>query len=166
VTSAKNMATGCCACAARAPRSSWSRCRPQWEELSNGLLESARAGRPAQQPRHPDGPSRSYPPPAAPRGSSRHTDDQGTPSHAAPQMSRPCSTLVLTCGTSRSPPATPTRAPRCGTTGPATTSTATRTTSWPPTWLPVPDEARVSRCSYPGKRPTLPRRVRVAVPPL
>jgi site-specific recombinase XerD len=29
VTSARNMATGCCACAARAPRSSWSRCRQQ-----------------------------------------------------------------------------------------------------------------------------------------
>ena len=31
------------------------------------------------------------------------------------------------------------RAPRCGTTGPATTWTATRTTSWPPTWPPAPD---------------------------
>src|SRR5689334_16523124 len=28
-TSARSMATGCCACAGRAPRSSWSRCRPR-----------------------------------------------------------------------------------------------------------------------------------------
>ena len=53
--------------------------------------------------------------------------------------SRPCSTLAWTCGTSRSRPATPIREPRCATTGPARTSTATRTTSWPPTWPPAPD---------------------------
>ncbi len=117
----------------------------------------ARAG-PAQQPRYPDGPSRSYPPTEAPRRSSRHTDDQGTPSHAPPHTSLPVSTLASTCETSRLPPATPTRAPRCGTTEPATTSTATRTTSWPPTWPPVPEEARASRCFCPGKRPALPMR--------
>ena len=41
--------------------------------------------------------------------------------------------------TSRSPPVTPTRAPRCATTGPARTWTATRTTSSPPSWPPAPD---------------------------
>jgi Phage integrase family len=40
---------------------------------------------------------------------------------------------------------TPTRAPRCATTGPARTSTATRTTSSPPSWPPAPDPACVSR---------------------
>jgi integrase/recombinase XerD len=64
-------------------------------------------------------------------------------------MSRPCSTLALTCATCRSPPATPTHAPRCGTTGPATTSTATRTTSWPPTWHLARDPACASRGLYP-----------------
>jgi hypothetical protein len=39
----------------------------------------------------------------------------------------------------RSLPATPTRAPPCGTTGPARTWTVTPTTSWPPTWPPAPD---------------------------
>jgi len=43
------------------------------------------------------------------------------------------STPAWTSGTSRSPPATSIRASPCATTGPAPTSTATRTTSWPPT---------------------------------
>jgi len=55
--------------------------------------------------------------------------------------SRPCSTRAWTSATSRSRPATPIRAPRCATTGPAKTSTATRTMSWPPTWPPAPDRA-------------------------
>ena len=38
----------------------------------------------------------------------------------------------------------------------ATTSTATRITSWPPTWPPAPDLAYVSRGSCRGRRPTLP----------
>ncbi len=63
--------------------------------------------------------------------------------------SRLCSTLALACATCRSPPATPTRAPRCGTTGSATTSTATRTTSWPPTWHLARDPACASRGLYP-----------------
>jgi hypothetical protein len=40
---------------------------------------------------------------------------------------------------SRSPPGTLIHAPRCARTGPARTSTATLTTSWPPTWPPAPD---------------------------
>ena len=56
----------------------------------------------------------------------------------------------------RSPPATPTRAPPCGMTEPARTWTATPTTSWPPTWLPAPDPAYVSRGRSRGRRPTLP----------
>ena len=39
--------------------------------------------------------------------------------------------------------------------GPATTWTATRTTSWPPTWPPAPDLAYVSRGCCRGRRPTL-----------
>ena len=41
----EEMATGCCTCAARAPRSSWSRCRPQQGGLSTGPLGSVPAGR-------------------------------------------------------------------------------------------------------------------------
>ena len=72
------------------------------------------------------------PPEYAPPGHIRTCS--GTPS------SPPCSTPGSTCATSRSPPATPTRAPPCVTTGPARTSTATRTTSWPPTWPPAPNQ--------------------------
>jgi hypothetical protein len=46
-----------------------------------------------------------------------------------------------TCATSRSPPATPTPAPPCATTGPARTSTGTPTTSSLPTWPLAPDPA-------------------------
>jgi len=41
--------------------------------------------------------------------------------------------------TYRSPPGTPTREPRCGTTAPARTSIGTRTTSWRRTWRRAPD---------------------------
>jgi integrase/recombinase XerD len=58
---------------------------------------------------------------------------------SATPLSRPCSMLAWTCGTSRSPPGTLIRGPRCGTTGPARTLTATPTTSRPPTWPPAPD---------------------------
>jgi integrase/recombinase XerD len=44
--------------------------------------------------------------------------------------------------TSRSPHATPTLRPRCATTGPARTSTDTRTTSSPPSWPLEPDHSR------------------------
>ena len=71
-------------------------------------------------------------------------------------LSRPCSTPALTCATCRSPPVTPTRAPRCGMAGPARTWTATRTTSWPPTWPPAPDQACASLGLNRGRRPTLP----------
>jgi integrase/recombinase XerD len=71
--------------------------------------------------------------------------------------SRPCSTLVLTCAMCRSPPDTPIPGRRCGMTGPARTWTATRTTSWPPTWRPGHDPAYVSRGSCRGRRPTLPK---------
>ena len=76
---------------------------------------------------------------------------------SATPTSRPCSTLAPTCATCRSPPVTPTHAPRCDMTGPATTWTATRTTSWPPTWPPAPDLAYVSCGSCRGRRPTLPK---------
>jgi site-specific recombinase XerD len=56
--------------------------------------------------------------------------------------------------------ATPTRAPRCGTTGPARTWTATRTTSWRPTWPPAPDQACASLGLNRGRRPTLPNSAR------
>jgi len=66
-----------------------------------------------------------------------------------------------TCGTSRSPPGTPTRAPRCATTGPARTSTATPTTSLPLTWHPVPDRPLASCGITRRRRPALPRPVRL-----
>jgi integrase/recombinase XerD len=63
-----------------------------------------------------------------------------------------------TSGTSRSPPATPTRAPRCATTGPAPTWTATRTTSWPPTCPQQPDQPTpATTWRKPGRRPPLPK---------
>ena len=73
--------------------------------------------------------------------------------HTYVRSSRPCSTLALTCATCRSLPVTPTLVPRCGMTGPATTSTATRTTSWPPTWRLAHDPACVSCGSYPRETP-------------
>ena len=72
---------------------------------------------------------------------------------SATPMSRPCSTLALTCATCRSLPVTPTPAQRCGMTGPATISTATRTTSWPPKWHQAHDPACVSCGSYPRETP-------------
>src|SRR6266700_2713767 len=63
---------------------------------------------------------------------------------------RPCSTLALTCATSRSLPATPTRARRCVTTEPARTLTATRTTSWLPTWPLAPDRVASPAAQAPG----------------
>src|SRR5439155_12059601 len=54
----------------------------------------------------------------------------------------------------RSPPATPTRAPPCATTAPERSSTATPTTSWPPTWHPVR-----SRGSRPCRRADAPHRL-------
>jgi integrase/recombinase XerD len=60
------------------------------------------------------------------------------------------STRAWTFAMSRSLPATPTRAPRCVTTEPARTSTATPTTSWPPTWPPEPDCDRAGIAHRPG----------------
>jgi hypothetical protein len=54
-----------------------------------------------------------------------------TPTCSSTLSSPPCSTPASTCATCRSPPATPTRAPRCVTNAPATTSTDTPTTSSP-----------------------------------
>ena len=66
-----------------------------------------------------------------------------------------------TCGTSRSPPATPAREPQCATTGPARTPTATPTTSWPPGWPQEPDPP-TSPAAQARKTPALPRSVRSA----
>jgi hypothetical protein len=60
------------------------------------------------------------------------------------QCSVPVSTPASTCVTSRSPPGTPTRAPRCGTTEPARTWIATPTTSSPPSWPQAPDHRSAS----------------------
>ena len=99
---------------------------------------------PDQQPRHPDGPARRHPPPAPPRRVRRHPGHPGTPPHAPPRSLRPCSTLAPTCATSRSLPVTPTRVRRCGMTEPARTWTATRTTSWPPSWPQALDHGSAS----------------------
>jgi site-specific recombinase XerD len=72
-------------------------------------------------------------------------------------LSPPCSTRASTCAMSRSQPGTLTLERLCVTTGPAKTLTATRTTSWPPTWPPAPDRPRVSRGPSPGRRPALPK---------
>jgi integrase len=82
---------------------------------------------------------------------SRRPPASASPGHtricSATRSSQRCSMPASTFGTSRSPPATRTPAPQCGMTGPARTWTATRTTSWPPTWLPAPDPAaRHCRC--------------------
>ena len=83
----------------------------------------------------------------------------GSPGHthicSVIHSSRPCWTRAWTCGTSRSPPVTPIRAPRCATTGPARTSTASPTTSWPPTWPPAPDAQPASPAAQPERRPAL-----------
>ncbi len=55
--------------------------------------------------------------------------------------------------------ADPRTAPRYDTTGPARTSTATRTTSWPPTWHPALDRA-VAPTARPKARTALPMSVR------
>ena len=72
---------------------------------------------------------------------------------SAIHSSPPCWTQASIYATSRSPPVTPTHAPPCGTTGPARTSTATPTTSSPPTWPPAPDRAHVSRGPWARETP-------------
>jgi integrase/recombinase XerD len=66
---------------------------------------------PAQQPRHPDGPPRRHPPAAVPGRHCWRADCPATPSYAQAHSSRPCWMRAWTCGTCRSPPGTPTRAP-------------------------------------------------------
>ena len=65
-TSARNTVTGCCAYAAKAPRSSWSRCRRGRPGHRPGSRRPRPRADPAQQPRCADGPPRRDPPPAAP----------------------------------------------------------------------------------------------------
>jgi site-specific recombinase XerD len=55
------------------------------------------------------------------------------------------------------PPATPTRGPRCATTGPARTSTVTRTTSSPRTWPQAPDHRGAAPRSHADERTIEPR---------
>ena len=52
---------------------------------------------------------------------------------------------------------TPIRAPRCGTTGLASTSTATRTTSWPPTWHLADDQPASPAARTRRRHPALPK---------
>src|SRR5260370_20661071 len=68
--------------------------------------------------------------------------------------SLPVSMPAWTSGTSRSPPVTPTRAPRCVTTGHAPTWTAIPTTSWPRTCLQQPDQTASPR-PKPGELPCI-----------
>jgi hypothetical protein len=104
-----------------------------------GNMQPGPRADPAQQPRLPDGPARGHPPPAASRrlrhlAETAETQIASAHPHMLRHTSQPCWTPTLTCAMCRSPPGTPIRAPRCGATGPAGTWTATRTTSWPPTW--------------------------------
>jgi hypothetical protein len=130
---------------ARAPRSSWSRYHQRSAGPSTGQSDPARGpillnsrSKRMTGTRPPAVFGDSPKPPA-----SRSPEPIRTCS--ATHSSRPCSMPASTSGTSRSPPATPTRAPPCGMTGPARTWTATPTTSWPPTWPPAPERTRVSR---------------------
>jgi integrase/recombinase XerD len=82
------------------------------------------------------------PPPAASVSSRRSPASacrECTRTCFATPSSPPCSMPESTCGTCRSPLGTPTLGPRCGTTAPARTSTATRTTSWRRTCRQAPD---------------------------
>ena len=88
----------------------------------------------------------------------------GSPGHtlicSATPSSRPCSTRAWTCGTSRSLPGTPIRAPRCATTGPQEPRSS-------PELHPGRLHglrhltATVSLCPSPGRRPALPMSVRL-----
>ena len=85
-TSAKNTATGCCASAARAPRSSWSRCRQRSGGLSTGRPAPGQAGRSSSTPAARDGPPRRHPAPAPPGRDCRGADRQAAPAHAPPHL--------------------------------------------------------------------------------
>jgi hypothetical protein len=143
---ARSTATGCCACAAKAPRSSSSRCHQRSAAPSTGLSAPAPAANPPEPPRRPDGPPRRHPPTAAARRNCRGPNRQAAPSSAqahlrhdharrrgGPPARRP----------DRRPPRRP-PGPRCATTGRARTSTATLTTSSPHTWHPAPDQPGAS----------------------
>src|SRR5690348_10978852 len=101
-----------------------------------GRLSGPRAD-PAEHLRLPDGPARGHPSPAASRRDRRHPDRQSAPAHAASDI----------CYDHARRWRRPTRRPDRHQVGPARTWTATRTTSWPPTWPPAPDLAYVSRGS-------------------
>jgi hypothetical protein len=135
----------------KAPRWSWSRWRQRSAGPSTPRSGPAPAGRSCSTAAAsgwtatpPPGACGGYPKPQVCGLPGRTLTCSGTPS------SPPCSTSAWTFETSRSPPATPTREPRCVTTGPARTSTATPTTSWPPTWPPAPDRDRLPK---PGETP-------------
>jgi hypothetical protein len=116
---ATSTATGCCAGAAKAPRSSWYRCRQPSAGPSTGQPQTASRGRycsTAAAPgwtgtRPPAACAGSQPPASRPAGHTRTCPGIRSP--------RPCSTQASACAMSRSPPVTPTRAPRSATTGPA-----------------------------------------------
>ena len=85
-TSAKNTATGCCASAARAPRSSWSRCPQRSGGPSTGRSAPGQAGRSCSTPAAPEWTA--TPPPGAcgtwPRLPG--ADRQAAPAHAPPHL--------------------------------------------------------------------------------
>jgi hypothetical protein len=76
-------ATGCCACAARAPRSSWSRRRPRPAGPSAGQQASGTADRSCCTPAVP---GRADTRPASPRRDGRHPDSQSASAHAAAHL--------------------------------------------------------------------------------
>ena len=79
---------------------------------------------------------------------------------SATPLSPPCSMLGSTCATSRSPLVTPIHAQPCVMTEPATTLTATRTTSWPLTWPRGPDRPRPPSLNQGRRHSTLPMTAR------
>jgi integrase/recombinase XerD len=121
-------------------------------------LQSPRAD-PAEHPRYPDGPARK--PPAA-CGTLPRPAASRSPAH----IRTCCATLLLTSmldsGVDLRDVQIAARhadhVPQCAMTGPARTWTATRTTSWPPTWPPVPDQPAFPRLGA-LERPALPMSV-------
>ena len=127
---------------------SWSRCRQPWAGPSARRPASGTAGRSCcEHTRHPDGPARGHP------GAACAT----SPGAAGIQVARAHPPMLRHTFVTTMPGAGlrdvriaarhAGRAPRCATTGPAATWTATRTASWPPAWPPAPD-----RPAFPAAR--------------
>ena len=95
---------------------------------------------PLRQRRRPPGPPRRRPDRAPHRQGRRDRQARSAHTRCATGSSPPPSTPASRCATSKKPPPTPTREPRCATTGPASPSTGTPPTSSPPSSPAPPAE--------------------------